>query len=107
LGIFADEQFAATKVQLAAGDRLFIYSDGIEVGFCGDDISDNTRWREQLQRRGHLPTDQILIGLSEELDKQSGSLQPKDDLTMIALEGKKNARHKWRAPCGCTRANWR
>src|SRR4051812_15350216 len=38
LGIFPDEQFAVTKLQLSPGDRLFIYSDGVEVGFCGDDI---------------------------------------------------------------------
>jgi sigma-B regulation protein RsbU (phosphoserine phosphatase) len=88
LGIFPDEVFAVTEAQLASGDRLFIYSDGIEVGFCGDDIADNQRWRDELLRRRELPSDQILQGLSEELDKQSGSLQPKDDLTIIALEVK-------------------
>src|SRR5882757_4490893 len=51
LGIFPDEQFAVTTLQLAPGDRLFVYSDGIEVGFCGDDIGDTQRWQEELHRR--------------------------------------------------------
>jgi sigma-B regulation protein RsbU (phosphoserine phosphatase) len=88
LGIFPDEQFTPGQVQLAPGDRLFIYSDGIEVGFCGEDVGDNTRWQDELRSRQHLPADQILTELSDALDKQAGSLQPKDDLTIIALEVK-------------------
>jgi sigma-B regulation protein RsbU (phosphoserine phosphatase) len=88
LGIFADEQFTPGHVQLEPGDRLFIYSDGIEVGFCGENIADNERWQDELHRRRHLPTVRLLQELSEELDRQSGSLQPKDDLTVIALEVK-------------------
>ena len=88
LGIFPDEVFSVTDIQLAPGDRLFIYSDGIEVGFCGDNIGDNQRWQDELHRRRGLPTEQLLQQLSEELDRQSGSLQPKDDLTIIAMEVK-------------------
>jgi sigma-B regulation protein RsbU (phosphoserine phosphatase) len=86
LGIFPDECFSVTELQLAPGDRLFVYSDGIEVGFCGDNIADSLRWRDELHRRRGLPTDRLLHQLSEELDRQSGSLQPKDDLTIIALD---------------------
>jgi phosphoserine phosphatase RsbU/P len=88
LGIFADERFNVARLQLAPGDRMFIYSDGVEVGFCGEDMADHDRWHGELRRRRDLPTDQLLLELSEELDKQSGSLQPKDDLTIIALEVK-------------------
>ena len=88
LGIFPDEQFEVTRLKLAAGDRLFIYSDGIEVGFCGEDIADNQRWQDELYRRRTLSTDNLLYELAAELDRQAGSLQPKDDLTMIAIEVK-------------------
>jgi serine phosphatase RsbU (regulator of sigma subunit) len=88
LGIFPDEQFTVTTVQLAPGDRLVVYSDGIEVAFCGENIGDNTRWQDELHKRRSLSTEQMLIELSNELDSQSGSLQPKDDLTMIVLEVK-------------------
>jgi serine phosphatase RsbU (regulator of sigma subunit) len=88
LGIFPNEEFAVTRLQLAKGDRLFIYSDGIEVAFCGDDLSDHERWHDELRRRTHLPTEALLQELSAEMDRQSGSLEPKDDLTVIALEVK-------------------
>jgi sigma-B regulation protein RsbU (phosphoserine phosphatase) len=88
LGIFPDEPFTVTTIQLAPGDRLFVYSDGIEVAFCGENIADNERWREELHRRRSLPTQDVLLGLSEQIDSQSGSLQPKDDLTIIAVEVK-------------------
>jgi sigma-B regulation protein RsbU (phosphoserine phosphatase) len=88
LGIFPDEKFDVARFRMSPGERLFIYSDGIEVGFCGDNIADNDRWQDELRRRYAVPTDQLLLELAEELDKQSGSLQPKDDLTIIAMEVK-------------------
>jgi len=89
LGIFPDEQFAVARLQLSPGDRLFIYSDGVEVGFCGgDEIASSERWHEELHRRRDLSTENLLLELSAELDRQSGSLQPKDDLTIMALEVK-------------------
>ncbi len=88
LGIFPDEQFSVSKVQLAPGDRVMIYSDGIEVGFCGENVADNDKWREEVRTRLHLPTEDFLREIADELDRQSGSLQPKDDLTIIMLEVK-------------------
>lgn len=86
LGIFPDEQFAVSQLQLSPGDRLFVYSDGIEVAFCGDDLGNCERWQNELHRRQQMSTDVLLLDLSTELDGQSGSLQPKDDLTIIAVE---------------------
>ncbi|MDB5323371.1 MAG: putative phosphatase [Phycisphaerales bacterium] len=86
LGIFPDEQFAVTTLQLAPGDRLFVYSDGIEVAFCGEDLNNCQQWQDELHRRRELGTEALLLDLSAELDRQAGSLQPKDDLTVIALE---------------------
>ncbi len=86
LGIFPDEQFAVTTLQLAPGDRLFVYSDGIEVAFCGEDLNNCQQWQDELHRRRELSTEALLLDLSAELDRQAGSLQPKDDLTVIALE---------------------
>jgi len=88
LGIFPDEVFSVTEFQMKPGDRLFIYSDGIEVAFCEENIADSQRWQNELLRRRELPTERLLQQFSDELDRQSGSLQPKDDLTIIALEVK-------------------
>jgi serine phosphatase RsbU (regulator of sigma subunit) len=88
LGIFAGEKFTDAQVQLLPGDRLFVYTDGIEVAFCGDMAANNQQWRTEIQRRANLPTDQILRELSESLDHENGSLSPHDDISIIVAEVK-------------------
>jgi sigma-B regulation protein RsbU (phosphoserine phosphatase) len=86
LGIFPDEPFVATTARLAPGDRLLLYTDGIEVAFCDDQFVDSQRWREELLARKGLPTDQLLGAFADRIDNEAGSLAPKDDLTVIILE---------------------
>jgi sigma-B regulation protein RsbU (phosphoserine phosphatase) len=86
LGIFADEKFESATVQLYPGDRVMLYTDGFEVAFTSDDKIDTTRWREELQLRAHLPTEQLLTEFSDHIDREMGSLRPKDDLTMVIVE---------------------
>jgi phosphoserine phosphatase RsbU/P len=88
IGIFADATYDDGQIQLQPGDRLFIYSDGIEVAFALDQALDTRQWRRELENRRHLPTEQIVTELSEALDKETGSLQPRDDLSLIVVEVK-------------------
>jgi sigma-B regulation protein RsbU (phosphoserine phosphatase) len=88
VGIFPDAIYDDGHVQLAPGDRLFIYSDGIEVAFALDQALDTRQWKQELENRRHLPTEQIVTELSEALDKETGSLQPRDDLSLIVVEVK-------------------
>ncbi len=92
LGIFAEETFASSVVQLGAGDRLLLFSDGIEVAFSDDQTVDTQRWRQELEQRRHLPSDELLISLSEHMDRETGSLSPKDDLTIIIVEVERRER---------------
>jgi serine phosphatase RsbU (regulator of sigma subunit) len=86
LGIFPDETFAETTVQLAPGDRMIVFTDGIEVAFSDDATADSVRWREELWLRRGLCTEELLKDFAEHVDQQAGSLSPKDDLTMIVVE---------------------
>jgi phosphoserine phosphatase RsbU/P len=87
LGIFPGEVFTDHHLQLEPGDRLFIYSDGIEVAFADDQTPmDTQQWRAELQKRAALPMDQILTEISEMLDREIGSLTPRDDLSLIAID---------------------
>jgi sigma-B regulation protein RsbU (phosphoserine phosphatase) len=88
LGIFPDEEYTDAQIQLRVGDRLFIYTDGIEIAFADDALSNTQQWRAELQRRRDLPTEQLLKELSDNLDRDSGTLAPKDDLSIIVLEVK-------------------
>jgi serine phosphatase RsbU (regulator of sigma subunit) len=74
-------------VQLSAGDRVFIYSDGIELAFSSGDKIDTTRWRDELLARRDQSTEQILRDFADHVDRAAEhSLQKKDDLTVIVLE---------------------
>jgi sigma-B regulation protein RsbU (phosphoserine phosphatase) len=86
LGIFPNDLYANGQVQLASGDRLFVFSDGMEVAFADDQTLDTRQWRRELAKRSGLSTEQLLTELSDCLDKETGSLRPKDDLSMIVVE---------------------
>jgi sigma-B regulation protein RsbU (phosphoserine phosphatase) len=86
LGIFPDETFTTCHVQLQRGDRVLIYTDGIEVAFSGDESADDERWRAELQKRADQPIAKILDTFADQLDAFNGSILPKDDLTIVALE---------------------
>jgi sigma-B regulation protein RsbU (phosphoserine phosphatase) len=87
LGIFADETFPETKVTVSPGQRLLIYTDGVEVAFSDEaDNFDTERWRTILQNYHQLPPDDLLVTFAREIDGQIGSLSSKDDLTMVMIE---------------------
>ncbi len=88
LGIFNDEVFAERKVQLSAGDRLFVFSDGVEVSFGlpGGQGVDPEKWKSQLLERRGMTTTELLADLEGLMDDQIGSLAPHDDLTIIVAD---------------------
>ena len=85
LGIFEDETFHNCRVQLEQGDRVFCYTDGLEVAFTGD-TPDPDRWRAELVARNALSTSAILQSIADHLDRGVGSILPKDDLTIVAMD---------------------
>jgi serine phosphatase RsbU (regulator of sigma subunit) len=87
LGIFPNEQFAQATVQLEPGDRVFVYSDGIELAFSDTPSPDSDQWRQELHVRRTLPAEQIVREFAAHLDR--GTPNPdstRDDLTVIAIE---------------------
>jgi serine phosphatase RsbU (regulator of sigma subunit) len=86
LGIFPDGEFTESTLQLDAGDRLLLYTDGIELAFTDAKTMDTERWRTELHGRRQMETDALLTDLVRHIDDHSGSLTPKDDLTMVVLE---------------------
>ena len=86
LGIFEHETYRSSTLQLQSGDRLLVYSDGVEVAFSEDVALQKGQWREELYRRRSLPAEGMIVDFSEHLDRESGSLQPKDDLTLMMVE---------------------
>jgi sigma-B regulation protein RsbU (phosphoserine phosphatase) len=86
LGIFPDEKFEDIHFQLHPGERLILYTDGVEVAFTDDGAMECQQWREELRRRIDLPCEQLLHELAAQIDSESGSLEPKDDLTVVIID---------------------
>lgn len=86
LGIFEDEQFQERRTSLRPGDRMLVFSDGIEVAFSNEQGFDKDKWCQDLIDRCHLSADELIQDLGSRLDEESGSIIPKDDLTIIAME---------------------
>ena len=82
LGIFPGETFEQATVRLEPGDRVFIYSDGIEWAFGDERTPDTSRWRENLLAWRAMPTEQLLGEFAQGVDRT----QKKDDLTVIAID---------------------
>jgi len=46
----------------------------------------NERYRDQIQGARDLPVDRMLARLVDQMDREAGSLNPRDDVTVVALE---------------------
>ena len=86
LGIFPNDSYTDCTTQLRPGDRLIIYTDGVEVCLSEEADSEQTDWHRQLRRLHRLPTAELLSELSRYIDSNVGSLAPKDDLTVVIAE---------------------
>ena len=84
LGIFPEERYGETTVQLNPGDRVFLFTDGVEVAFGGDRALDAVQWREEIRSRRNLSTDDLMAELVALIDRPGNQLR--DDLTMIVME---------------------
>jgi sigma-B regulation protein RsbU (phosphoserine phosphatase) len=90
LGVFAEETFDGYTTKLTAGDRLLVYTDGIEVAFWDDQHSQESqelhRWHRELLARRHMDAQQLLTEFGEHIDNDAGSLSARDDLTMLLID---------------------
>jgi sigma-B regulation protein RsbU (phosphoserine phosphatase) len=87
LGLFCSEEFSVEKVQLQAGDRLVLFTDGLSESenSTGEEFGVNPlielmRTPQLLPARGFIHS-----CVSKALDFRSG-LPAKDDLTLMLIE---------------------
>lgn len=86
LGILPDEVFEELTFDLEDGDRFLLYSDGFEVAFPGCDKKGklaNEHYAKEFEGLRSGTGQEALDYLQSRLDLQSGSLNQRDDLTVV------------------------
>ncbi len=88
LGIFESEEFPTFSTQLRHGDKLLIYTDGVELAFqTGDsDTNDILSYKRTLEKLANQPIRELTRKFEEQMDAKVGSLEPRDDVTLLGLE---------------------
>lgn len=95
LGVFADDDFAQTTINIEPDHMLVLYSDGFETAFpdrqadCYERRLPNRRYLDRFaQLAGDWRDNDIHVALSNfttEVDAQAGSLHQLDDLTAMII----------------------
>ena len=84
LGIVAGEAYEEASFTLDPGQRLLLYTDGVEVAFAERAADSLSAWRAMLA--GHASTADLFGGVTDALDRFNGDAPPRDDLTLLALD---------------------
>jgi len=86
LGIFSDQEYTTQSFQLDRGDKLLLYSDGIEEAFVNDGPDQPLRFRQEFEHLAHTDVQTMCEELVTTIENQEGSLHPRDDVTIVGVE---------------------
>jgi sigma-B regulation protein RsbU (phosphoserine phosphatase) len=90
LSIMDSFPYDEEAVQLAPGDMLVIYSDGIpEAMNANQEMYTDTKLGQSLQKLQHLPSSEIIDTIFSEVRAHANNFPQSDDMTMIVLKRKK------------------
>jgi sigma-B regulation protein RsbU (phosphoserine phosphatase) len=83
----ADEAYGERRVHLAAGDRLYLYSDGLPDAMNpGGERFGDARLLEAIDRGRAQPLREGIPALLAEIERWHGRERPQDDLSILAVE---------------------
>jgi len=88
LGLSRGEEFPTRQTQLNPGEKLLLFSDGVEMVFQDDDREtlDTSAYRQAFEEAAHLPIEEMLFRIESSLDGETGSITPRDDITVVGLQ---------------------
>lgn len=88
LGIMEEETFDLAEVQLHPGDKLAVYSDGLECSLPALPGAAQNMFApvDQFKALGSGSIETLFERLESRVNDQGGSLCPQDDLTILGLE---------------------
>lgn len=88
LGVFEDSEFPLATVRLKPGEKFVLYSDGLEptIFVERDQATHSAAFAPAFAAAARLPGESFVLRVSEILDGEEGSLNPRDDNTLVVLE---------------------
>jgi len=86
LGIFENAEFGQQTVQLQAGDKLLIYSDGAESYIGSSEQEGKFDFNELFRETAALPIDEMMQQFEASLQNQHLKPSEIDDITAIVLQ---------------------
>jgi sigma-B regulation protein RsbU (phosphoserine phosphatase) len=86
LGILPDEVYTEASFTIAPGDRLVLYTDGVEVAFADRVDASLGVWRTLLATHVGRPGDQFLPACAAAVEAFNQDAPPRDDLTLLMLQ---------------------
>lgn len=89
LGVFDDAQFESESIELAPGDSLFLYTDGVsEAMDIGRDLFGADRLEACLAEAAGKPAEELARGVVTAVRAFSNGAPQNDDITVVALRYK-------------------
>jgi len=86
LGSVKNLEYESNVTMLQPGETLFLYTDGItEAMNPSEDMFEERRTEEALQRHHALPLDQLVENVVKDVQAFAGSQEQSDDITCLAL----------------------
>jgi sigma-B regulation protein RsbU (phosphoserine phosphatase) len=85
LGVFEDGLYEDNEIDLAPGDRLFAYTDGISDASLDDQNIFGAQFPELLQRCAELDNEDFLHDLDGKFRLFLANSDPADDYTLLSL----------------------
>ncbi|MDG4554685.1 MAG: SpoIIE family protein phosphatase [Candidatus Competibacter sp.] len=87
VGMLPEVEYETLQVDLAHGDRLFLYSDGItECASETDEMFSEQRLRDLLEQTAELPAAAVTECVGQALREWKGDDNHQDDVTLLILE---------------------
>ena len=87
LGVDPEDVYEEKMVELAKGDMVFMYTDGlIEAENEGEELFGVERMVEIIKKKSHLGVEELTESIFRQVNTFSAGAEQKDDLTMVALE---------------------
>ncbi len=88
LGLSAGEEFPTVDIALEPGDKVLFFTDGVELAFQAgtDDPINSHAYRKVFESLSSLPVQEMTARIEKMLDREAGSLNPRDDVTIVGLE---------------------